>query len=115
MKTSMWQPRGFGVLVGWVAAISLAVYFLSDQMVQAGVFGESCRAYGLNSWSCGALPKLAVWVPNMFVYFLELPFKYDGTYDFIGAGFMFMTMGSSVAYGFALVAANYWIWKLNSL
>lgn len=115
MKASLWKPRGFGTFIGWVAAVSLAIYFLSDQLVQAGLFGESCRLNGLDSWSCGVIPKFVVWLPNMFVYFLKLPFNYDSAYDLIGAGFMFMAMGSSVAYILALVAANYWIWKLNTL
>jgi hypothetical protein len=115
MGTSLWQPRGFGALIGWVAFVSLAIYFLHDQMVQAGFFGESCRTYGLDSWSCGVIPNFVVWLPNMFVYFLRLPFNYDSSADLIGAGFMFMALGSGVAYILALVAVNYWIWKLNTL
>jgi hypothetical protein len=52
-------------------------------------------------------------VPDSFVYFLKLPFEYDGSMDFLGAGFAWMVIGSSVAYGFALVALNYWVWKFN--
>ncbi len=111
----MWQPRVSGIVIGWLAAASLAVFFLSDEMVKAGLFGEACKQYGLNSWSCGVLPKFIVWLPDSFVYFLKLPFTYDGSADLLGAGYVFMFMGSSVAYGFALVAMNYWIWKLNSL
>lgn len=111
----MWQPRALGIFIGWLAAASLAVFFLSDEMVKAGLFGESCRQYGLSSWNCGVVPKFIVWVPDSFVYFLGLPFTYDATTDILGAGFTFMVMGSSVAYGLALVALNYWVWKLNQL
>lgn len=111
----MWQPRMSGIFVGWLAAASLAVFFLHDELVKAGAFGESCKEYGLDAWSCGIVPKFVVWVPDMFVYFLKLPFTYDGTMDILGAGWAFMVMGSSVAYGFALVAVNYWIWKFNQL
>ena len=111
----MWQPRALGILIGWSAAASLAVYFGSNDLIKAGLFGDACKQFGLASWSCGALPKFAVWLPDTFVYFLKLPFTYDGSADFLGAGFAFMAMGSSVAYAVALVAANYWIWRLNSL
>ena len=105
--------RHFGIFIGWLAAACLAVFFVADDLVKAGVFGDACKQYGLNSWSCGVVPKLVVWLPNSFVYFLKLPFAYDGTLDLLGAGFALMVMGSSVAYGLALVAVNYWIWKLN--
>lgn len=111
----MWQPRLFGILTGWLAASSLGVFFFADDIVKAGLFGDACKQYGLASWSCGAMPKFAVWMPDMFVYFLKLPFTYDGSTDFLGAGFAFMAMGSSVAYALALVAVNYWVWKLNEL
>lgn len=111
----MWQPRAFGIFIGWLAVASLAVFFLSDEMVKAGLFGEACRQDGLGSWNCGVIPKLVVGVPSSFVYFLKLPFIYDGNWDPLGTGFVFMVMGSSVAYGLALVALNYWIWKLNQL
>ncbi len=111
----MWQPRVFGIFIGWLAAACLTVFFFSDKLVEAGVFGEACRQYGLSSWSCGVLPKFIVWLPNSFVYFLKLPFTYDGTFDLIGTGYLVMIVGSSVAYGLALIAANYWIWKLNAL
>lgn len=111
----MWQPRVFGIFIGWVAAIALAVFFLADEMVKAGLFGDACKQYGLESWNCGALPKFVVWIPNSFVYFLKLPFIYDGGGDLLGAGFAFMVMGSTIAYGLALVALNYWLWKLNQL
>jgi hypothetical protein len=111
----MWQPRAFGVFIGWLAAISLAVFFASDDLIKAGLFGDACKQDGLNSWNCGVVPKLVVAIPNSFVYFLKLPFVYDGTLDVLGAGFAFMVMGSSVAYGLALIALNYWVWKLNQL
>jgi hypothetical protein len=111
----MWRPRLYGIFVGWLAAVSLAVYFLHDEMVKAGAFGEACQQHGLDSWSCGIVPKFIVWVPSSFIYFLKLPFEYDGSMDFLGAGFAWMVMGSSVAYGFALVALNYWVWKFNQL
>jgi hypothetical protein len=111
----MWQPRLFGIFIGWLGAVSLAVFFLSDEMVKTGVFGTACKQYGLESWSCGAMPKLAVWIPNSFVHFLQLPFLYDGSTDFLGIGWMWMVMGSTVAYALALVALNYWVWKLNQL
>jgi len=111
----MWQPRGFGVFIGWVAVASLAVFFLSDEMVKAGLFGEACKEHGLSSWSCGVVPKFVVWLPDSFVYFLKLPFVYDGSTDLLGAGFAMMAMGSTVAYALALVALNYWVWKLNQL
>ncbi len=111
----MWQPRALGILIGWSAAASLALYFGSDDMIKAGLFGEACKQYGVASWSCGALPNIVVWLPETFVYFLALPFTYDSSEDLLGAGFLFMAMGSSVAYAIALVAVNYWICKLNSL
>jgi len=101
--------------VGWVAAIALGAAFASDEMIKSGLFGEACKADGLGSWSCGVVPKLAVAVPNTFVYFLRLPFTYYGAWDPLGAGFAVMVMGSSVAYGLALIALNYWVWKLNQL
>jgi hypothetical protein len=112
---TMWEPKGFGAFIGWLAAAATAVYFLSGEMVRAGFFGEACRQYGLDSFACGVVPNMVVALPNSFVYFLELPFKYDASADWIGAGFMWMAMGSSVAYGLALVAVNYWVWKLNQL
>ena len=111
----MWEPRPLGIVIGWLAAASLAVLLLSDELVKVGAFGESCRQYGLESWNCGVAPKFFVWVPDTFIYFLTLPFTYDGSTDILGAGWAFMVMGSSVAYGFALVALNYWVWKLNQL
>ena len=111
----MWRPRLFGIFIGWLAAVSLAVYFLHDEMAKAGAFGESCKQHGLESWSCGIVPKFIIWVPGSFIYFLKLPFQYDGSADLLGAGFAWMVMGSSVAYGFALVALNYWVWKFNQL
>lgn len=111
----MWEPRGFGVFIGWLGAAATALHFLSGELVKAGLFGDACREHGLDSWSCGFLPKFVVWVPDTFVYFLTLPFTYDASSDLIGAGFMTMAMGSTVAYALALVAVNYWIWKLNQL
>jgi hypothetical protein len=111
----MWEPRFFGIAIGWLSAIALVLHFLESDLVQAGLFGESCRLYGLGSWSCGVLPKLAVWVPDTFVYFLSLPFAYDGSQDWIGASYAMMWTGSPVAYWFATVATNYWVWKLNQL
>ncbi len=109
----MWQPRVFGIVVGWLAAAALAVFILSDQMVKAGLFGDACKQYGLSALSRGALPKFLVWAPDMFIYFLKLPFTYDRSTDLLDAVFLFMALGSSVAYALALVAANYWVWKLN--
>lgn len=114
-QTEMWQPRLFGIFIGWLGATALAVFFLHDEMAKAGAFGEACKQYGLDSWSCGVVPKFVVCVPDTFVYFLQLPFTYDATADILGAGFLWMVMGSSVAYGLALVALNYWVWKLNRL
>jgi hypothetical protein len=111
----MWEPRGFGVLVGWIAAVAMAIYFMHDDMAQAGLFGQACAAHGLDSWSCGVLPKLAVWLPEMFVYFLAHPFEYDARYDWIGLDYATMWMGSPIAYALATVATNYWVWKLNQL
>lgn len=111
----MWEPRVHGIAIGWLAAASLGVFLLSDELVKVGAFGESCRQYGLESWNCGVVPKFVVWVPDTFIYFLKLPFAYDGSTDILGAGWAFMVMGSSVAYSFALVAVNYWIWKFNQL
>ena len=111
----MWEPRGFGTVIGWLAAVGLAVFFLHEDMVRAGLFGQSCAAYGLDSWSCGLLPKLAVWVPDLFMYFLTHPFEYDGRADWLGLDYATMWMGSPVAWILAVVAANYWVWKLNRL
>jgi hypothetical protein len=111
----MWEPRGLGVMIGWLTAASIGVYFMHEDMIRAGLFGESCALYGLESWSCGVLPKMAVWLPDMFVYFLTHPFEYDGSADWIGVDYATMWMGSPVAYGIALVATNYWVWKLNRL
>jgi hypothetical protein len=111
----MWQPRGFGVFIGWLTLAGLAVFFFSDKLVEAGVFGEACRAYGLSSWSCGVLPRFIVWVPTTFIHFLQLPLTYDGGADMIGADYAMMWTGSAIAYAFAAVATNYWVWKLNEL
>ena len=111
----MWQPRVFGIFIGWLAAVCLTVFFFSDKLIEAGLFGDSCKQYGLSSWSCGVLPKLAVWLPNTFMYFLKLPFTYDGSWDLVGAQYATMLLGSPVAYVLAFVALNYWIWKLNTL
>ena len=111
----MWELRMFGIAVGWLTAAALAVYFMHDDMIAAGLFGESCAQYGLYSWSCGALPKLAVWMPDMFVYFLTHPFTYDSSTDYIGMDYATMWMGSPVSYLVALVATNYWVWKLNRM
>jgi hypothetical protein len=111
----MWQPRFFGILTGWPAAGMLSVFFFADDVVKAGIFGDACKQYGFASWNCGAMPKLAAWVPDTFIYLLKLPLTYDSSTDFLGAGFAFMTMGSSVAYALALIAVNYWSWKLNEL
>ena len=111
----MWEPRLFGAVVGWLGLAAVAIYFLQTDIVQAGLFGDSCRVYGMSSWSCGVLPNLAVWVSNAFVYFLEYPFTYDASSDWIGASSALMWTGSPVAYFFALVATNYWVWKLNQI
>ncbi len=109
----MWQPRFPGIVVGWLTAAAIAVYFLHDEMAKLGVFGASCRAHGLTSWDCGALPKLAVWLPDAFVYFLMNPFSYDGAADILGAEYALMWLGSPVAYLIAFVAVNYWVWRLK--
>ena len=83
--------------------------------LQAGVFGDSCKTYGMSSWACGVLPNLAVWASNTFVYFIEYPFTYDASDDWIGASSALMWTGSPIAYFFATVATNYWVWKLNQL
>ena len=111
----MWEPRGLGFAIGWLTAAALGVYFMHEDMIRAGLFGDSCALYGLESWSCGVLPKMAVWLPGMFVYFLTHPFEYDGSADWIGVDYATMWMGSPVAYGIALVATNYWVWKLNRI
>jgi hypothetical protein len=61
------------------------------------------------------LPKLAVWLPDVFVYFLTHPFTYDPSADWIGIDYAMMWMGSPVAYTVAFVATNYWVWKFNQL
>lgn len=111
----MWQPRMFGIAVGWLAVAAVAVYFLQTDMVQAGLFGESCRIFGMSSWSCGVLPNLAVGASNTFVYFIEYPFTYDASNDWIGASSALMWTGSPIAYWLAAIATNYWVWKLNQL
>ncbi len=111
----MWEPRGVGVAMGWIAAAAIAIYFMQEDMIRAGLFGESCALYGLESWSCGFLPKLAVWLPEMFVYFLMHPFEYDASWDWIGLDYATMWMGSPVAWWVAILATNYWVWKLNRL
>jgi hypothetical protein len=111
----MWQPRLFGILTGWLALAAVAIYFLQTDMVQAGLFGESCKTYGMSSWACGVLPNLAVWTSSTFVYFLEYPFTYNAANDWIGASSALMWTGSPIAYTLALVATNYWVWKLNEL
>lgn len=111
----MWQPRAFGVLIGWAAAIFVAIYFLSDELMNTGLLGEECIYDGLSSWNCGLMPRLVIALPNTFVYFLQLPFNYDAAWDVLGAQFTLMIVGSTIAYGLALVAVNYWVWKLNQL
>lgn len=111
----MWQPRLFGAVVGWLALAAVTVYFLQTDMVQAGLFGDSCKSYGMSSWACGFLPNIAVWLSSTFVYFLELPFTYDSGSDWVGATSAIMWAGSPVAYILAAVATNYWVWKLNQL
>jgi len=111
----MWQPRAFGIFAGWLMVACAAVYFLSDEMIKAGLFGEACRTYGLGSWSCGVLPKAIVALPNSLAYFLELPFTAGGNWYMLGTDYILMFVGSPLAYLFAIAAANYWIWKLNSL
>jgi hypothetical protein len=49
------------------------------------------------------------------MYFLLLPFTYDGSWDLIGTTYATMVIGTPVAYGFAFVALNYWIWKLSTI
>lgn len=114
-KTTMWQPRAFGITVGWLVAAAVAVYFLQDDMIQAGFFGDACKNYGLASWACGVTPKMAVWLPNMFVYLITAPFGYDGSADWIGTEYATLWLFSPIAYAIALVATNYWVWKLNQL
>ena len=110
----MWQPRAFGIFAGWLMVACAAVYFFSDEMIKAGLFGDACKDYGLNSWSCGFLPKALVALPNSLAYFLELPFT-GGNWYMLGTDYLMMFVGSPIAYLFAIAAANYWVWKLNSL
>ena len=110
----MWRPRGMGMMAGWLTLFTIAVYFLRDDMSRIGLFSQSCAQYGLNSWSCGVLPKMVVGLADTFVYFITHPFKYDSRTDLIGVDYATMWMGSPVSYAVAVVAANYWIWKLNS-
>jgi hypothetical protein len=83
-------------------------------MVKVGLFGEACKDYGLSSWSCGILPKAIVSLPSSLAYFLELPFV-GGNWYMLGTDYLMMFVGSPIAYLFAVAAANYWIWKLNTL
>lgn len=111
----MWEPRAFGIAVGWLTAAAVAVYFLQDDMIQLGFFGDACKNYGLASWACGVSPKMAVWLPNLFVYLITAPFGYDGSADWIGTEYATLWLFSPIAYAFALVGLNYWVWKLNQL
>ena len=111
----MWEPRLAGIAAGWLSVVAVAIHFLRNDIVRAGIFGDSCAQYGLYSWSCGAFPKMTVWLSDLYVYFITHPFQYDASNDWIGADYASMWMGSPVAYIVAFVALNYWVWTLNRL
>ena len=111
----MWQPRFFGIAIGWLTIMAVAVHFLQDDLIRYGWFGDACKLYGIGSWSCGVAPKMIFWLPNMFVYLIAEPFAYNGGNDWFGTEYVMLWTASPIAYFLALIATNYWVWKLNQM